>query len=556
MEFNKKEDFYGSNLLTFMHQDSLELAISCKNKLLNGESIEATEYRLKLANGNLKQVEISCINTIFKEQPAIQMVVYDLTQKYESEREKRKLKLLLEEKDLYLHELEYRKSVQKQLVETQKFMRSLIENSIDIICANEVSDKIVEFNPAAEKAFGYKRSEVIGKSASFLFGSVEKNKNILESLNNTGYFVGEVINLRKNGEKFISYLSAAILKDEKGNIIGSMGISRDITEVKIYEKELKRTQERYSTLFNQTHLGILIINKQSTIIEANERFISMSGYTKKEVINFPTKKFIHPEEYNKKQKLFEKLFSQPDFSQHVFEQRIITKNNKIAFTRVTISALKDNDEKTGLFVKFIEDITDEKLIQEKIQVQASKLNAIFQSSSHLIWTINQEGILTSFNTNFAKYIYHNFKQTIVDPYKTNIKNLIHFHDGINVNEWENNYSKVFKGKQQRFEFCIIDQKGQNNWIEIFLHPIFNTERNVVEVSGIGNDITARKKVETQLKEQAAKMHAIIESSSHLIWTIDKNSKLTSFNHNYAKFVEKNYEVDCKIGLSLNTDKMV
>lgn len=59
-----------------------------------------------------------------------------------------------------------------------------------------------------------------------MFSSKTNQKEAIAKLFSKGYFKGEVINKTKDGKEFISYLSASVLKNEKGDVIGTMGVSR------------------------------------------------------------------------------------------------------------------------------------------------------------------------------------------------------------------------------------------------------------------------------------------------------------------------------------------
>ena len=71
--------------------------------------------------------------------------------------------------------------------------------------------------------------------------------------------------------------------------------------------------------------------------------------------------------------------------------------------------------------------------------------------------------------------------------------------------WGRKYDTALHGRPQHFETSISDKEQQEHWQEIFLHPIYDLDRNVVEVSCIGHDITYKKEADRQIKEQAAKI---------------------------------------------------
>jgi PAS domain S-box-containing protein len=140
-----------------------------------------------------------------------------------------------------------RNKAKEELREAQKYAQGIINSSLDMIIAADNDRRIIEFNEAAERAFGYSREEVLGKHVGILYGDSEKEGlEVNESTKKMGRFTGEITNKRKNGESFPSLISASILHNTKGDPIGFMGISRDITEQKQIEERLRQSEKMAS----------------------------------------------------------------------------------------------------------------------------------------------------------------------------------------------------------------------------------------------------------------------------------------------------------------------
>ncbi len=122
----------------------------------------------------------------------------------------------------------------------QTYAGNIVESSLDMIIAVDLKRHIVEFNRAAQRAFGYRIEEVLGKHVDMLYADTDEASLISKTTLESGVCVQEILNERKNGEVFPCLLSASILHDVYGNPMGIMGISRDITDRKKSEEDLKR----------------------------------------------------------------------------------------------------------------------------------------------------------------------------------------------------------------------------------------------------------------------------------------------------------------------------
>jgi two-component system, sensor histidine kinase and response regulator len=125
----------------------------------------------------------------------------------------------------------------------QVFARSIIDSSLDMIIVIDERRRILEFNPAAQHAFGYRSDEMLGRSIDLLYVDQRFSARIYATARQQGRYVHEVVNRRKDGTEFDSLLSASVLRDGAGDILGVMSVSRDITDQKRTVAELRRAKE-------------------------------------------------------------------------------------------------------------------------------------------------------------------------------------------------------------------------------------------------------------------------------------------------------------------------
>ncbi|HQN17862.1 MAG TPA: diguanylate cyclase [Syntrophobacteraceae bacterium] len=129
----------------------------------------------------------------------------------------------------------------KRAEENLRLAASVFDNSIEAIVITDAHANIVKTNRAFTEITGYGPNEVIGKNPRLLSSGLhnaEFYRSMGAILIDTGQWAGEIINRRKNGEIYPSWLTLSIVKDERGEITNYVGISADITVRKEHEERL------------------------------------------------------------------------------------------------------------------------------------------------------------------------------------------------------------------------------------------------------------------------------------------------------------------------------
>jgi PAS domain S-box-containing protein len=146
-------------------------------------------------------------------------------------------------------EISNRLKTEEFLFSSRQFAQNIIDSSLDMIIAVDTHQHIIEFNRAAQNTFGYTLGEVIGRHVNMLYADPLNSRDIYETTLAQGRCVQEIVNRRKNGESFPSFLSASVLRDAAGNPVGVMGVSRDITHRKQAEEMLHRQNRELLLLY-------------------------------------------------------------------------------------------------------------------------------------------------------------------------------------------------------------------------------------------------------------------------------------------------------------------
>ena len=153
----------------------------------------------------------------------------------------------IENARLYQAELEK----EKEVTQTKDYLKSLIDNSADAIITSDLEGIIISWNKGAEKIFGFSSEEVIGQFLPMIPPFlIEEEKNYIKRISQNETLRNlETIRQTKNGTLIEVSLTLSPVLDHAGHITGISGISRDISEKKMVEKELIRKNQELSRLF-------------------------------------------------------------------------------------------------------------------------------------------------------------------------------------------------------------------------------------------------------------------------------------------------------------------
>lgn len=143
------------------------------------------------------------------------------------------------------HYLERQAGLYESLEQSRGFLNKVINTSADMIVVADKEGHITDCNAAAEKMLACTKSALIGTKASEYWSSPEERLEVARRLKHEESISNYETRLtRKDGTSIDISLSISLLRDDSDKVIGTVGVSKDITEKKKYEEELRALNER------------------------------------------------------------------------------------------------------------------------------------------------------------------------------------------------------------------------------------------------------------------------------------------------------------------------
>ena len=246
---------------------------------------------------------------------------------------------------------------------------------------------------------GYKREEVIGrKSVEFL---TEESRRYAETValpkfKKTGYARDIPYKfVTKSGEIVDILLSAIAERDEDGNHIKSLAIITDVTEQKRAEEELQNEKIYLETLFQNAPEAIAVLGNESKVSDLNEEFSRLFGYTLEEAkgqhiddLIIPYKLKDEGDSYTKSVQSGERIYAET--------KRMRKDKSLVDISLLSAPILNTKGEQKGTFAIY-RDLTEAHNFQKLLSNKKQRLESILDAASNAIITIDENGIIESFN---------------------------------------------------------------------------------------------------------------------------------------------------------------
>jgi len=240
---------------------------------------------------------------------------------------------------------------QKKLEENFNFLKQITNTNPHFIYTTDNQNNFTFVNKSMGNFDSENSIELIGKNISNFWSSSLKNDQ-LNAQSEKSYNLNSFKN-KANETRYHEVFETPLL-DSNNEKIGHLGVSIDVTEKRLAQVKLRKSECKYKELFENNQLGIAT-GKKGKFQSVNSTFCNMTGYTKSEIIGSKISKIMHLEDYLATEYLAQQV-TKGEVSGHSFEHRFIRKDKSIGFAIVHLhkSSFKDSDN----FYSIVATLTD------------------------------------------------------------------------------------------------------------------------------------------------------------------------------------------------------
>lgn len=400
------------------------------------------------------------------------------------------------------------KKILEELRNTETLLSSITNLSSEVIYIKDNQSRWIFVNPALERIIGRTADEVLGKNDSEIYSNQEiakiildNDKKIMESGKETT--LEEIVELQGEQHSFISVKAPRF--DLNGNVIGIVGISHDITDIKNTENALKESEDRYRSIFNNMLNGFAFCKMiyenghpiDFTYLEVNKSFEKLTGL--RNVIGKNVSEVI-PNINESDPELLE-IYGRVAITgqQETFEMFLESLN--MWFSVSVYSPKKE------YFVAVFDVITDRKLAEKQqkhllleFQNKKEELSALIENIVDEVWFCDVHGEIILANAAARK-----FEQ---ETEQENIKSLNNLISSVEVYNTDGSVrsregSPLIRALNGEIifdfeEIVVFPSTGKKVYRNVTSAPIKDNNNKITGAVAVVRDITDRKKIESEL----------------------------------------------------------
>jgi PAS domain S-box-containing protein len=424
------------------------------------------------------------------------------------------------------------------LEEEYKIIRNIIEHSNEVYYMIDPEGKLTYISPQSFKIGEYMPDELIGEPFTKIVPFNEFNKEAYESFYK-GIQTGErqpiaiVEIVKKNGEKILCESDDHPIKNEKGEIIGIVGLLRDVTQKIKADEEIRKSEEKIRNFLESSPDSITVTDLNGTIIECNEATLKLYGASSKEEIIGSSSFILFPNrEQERAMQNFKKILIEGSIKN--VEYTLLKKDGTEFIAELSANIIRDGQGKPEGFVAIVKDISDRKEAEKLLQKSEQNLRKS-QSIAHIgswEWSLTTKKFIMSDKIKKIYGIKDNEEYTDIN---TMINTFIHPDDKELIETSKEKILQEYEGGA--LEYRIIRADGELRWIRAIAPESISDENNTL-IYGVIQDITNQKTAEETIKDHTKELELInlinsygtkVNSSQELIKKIIKTT-LTFFNY--------------------------
>jgi PAS domain S-box-containing protein len=420
------------------------------------------------------------------------------------------------------------------LNKSEEKYRNIVETANEGIWLTDAETKTTYVNKKIADLLGYTTEEMIGILALDLVDKeyrtyadqrMEKRRKGIDEVHENKL-------VRKDGSTLWAFINSKSLFDKDGKFIGVLAMLTDITERKKVEEALKKSEEKYRSLYEKMLDGLVIVGMDGFIQEYNNAYREMLGYSDAELRHL-TYSDITPEKWHAsearivKEEIVKKGYS------GIYEKEYRRKDGTIIPIELRTHLIRDASGQPAGMWSIIRDITERKQLEEKIRQRAEELEMVMEVAPVAIWVGHDPQSHNITGNRTANEFYEAEVGENVSANITPIRRFFHKGRELTADELPMQESSSKDIDVRNVELDVLLPSGKWRTILGSASPLHAVDGNVRGSVGTFIDITERKQAEEELTAAHSQIQSIIDNTPDIVYAFDLEERFVLANKSVA-----------------------
>jgi two-component system, NtrC family, sensor kinase len=400
----------------------------------------------------------------------------------------------------------------------------LLEQTPVAIIEWDIDLNVREWNPAAERIFGYRREEVLGQPLGFLIPDHRRDtvRSIMTELMLTPHTICEIgENITKTGDRVICEWYDIPLVAATGDVVGIASMAVDVTQREQAQAELRKSQQRLSLLIQQTPLAVIDWTPDGHIEDWNPSAERIFGYSHEEAVG-RSFHFLVPEWIGGAVgKIFQELSESGNSGRSTNEN--ITKDGRVIVCEwYNTPLIAPSGEVLGI-VSAVMDVTEQRQSEQALRRSNAMLTAQREASIDGILVLDEHRRIVSYNQRFcdiwtidAGQVEQEGDRLIVQLLLAQLSDSNAFLDSVD-------YLYEHPEQDSRDELTLQDGRV----LDSYSAPVRSHSGEFYGRVWYFRDITGRKRTEAQLRQQTTDLEQALRNLQRTQAQLVQSEKMSS-----------------------------
>ena len=411
--------------------------------------------------------------------------------------------------------------------ERERQIEAIVENTEDPIYIKDAEGRYQFVNEAAAENFGRPAGEIVGETDAALFDeeTVADIRTDDDRVVETGEHVSREVTRPIDGDERVYLDHKYPYRDESGEIVGLMGISRDITERTAAEEKLRERERRLQEYREYTEEILdaiddvfYVFDETGAIQRWNDSVAAVTGYDEETIAGMHGTDFF-PE--HARERVAEAIATVFEEGEQRVDAPVLTSDGEEIPYEFVASRL-ENPDGDPVLVGIGRDISERKARERELRETNERLNAVIEASPAALLAFDEDEAVTLWNAAAERIFGWSEAEILGEP--------LPIVPDERTGEYESLADRVLDGeiltshetKRERADGERID-------VSLSAAPIRDEEGEPVEVMGALADITDRKAAERDLRATKERMQKFVETSPVGVVATDPDGTVTLWN---------------------------